>query len=46
VAILSGTPDVERAMQKSAPEPQPRVAGSLVVFNGPIECRLLTYDIP
>ncbi|WP_104987627.1 THUMP domain-containing class I SAM-dependent RNA methyltransferase [Sorangium cellulosum] len=39
VAILAGTEDIERAMRR-------RPERSLTVFNGPIECRLLTYDIP
>lgn len=46
VAILAGTPEIERAMGQSLPEERPRQAGSLVVFNGAIECRLLTYEIP
>ncbi|WP_437740236.1 THUMP domain-containing protein [Sorangium sp. So ce1504] len=39
VAILAGTEDIEHAMRR-------RPERSLTVFNGPIECRLLTYDIP
>jgi 23S rRNA G2445 N2-methylase RlmL len=39
VAILAGTPDIERAMQR-------RPTRWLAVFNGNIECRLLIYDIP
>jgi 23S rRNA G2445 N2-methylase RlmL len=39
VAILAGTPEIERAMAR----PPER---SLTVYNGPIECRLLTYVIP
>jgi putative N6-adenine-specific DNA methylase len=37
VTILAGTPEIERAM--------PRAARSLAVWNGAIECRLLTYEI-
>jgi putative N6-adenine-specific DNA methylase len=40
-AILAGTPEIERAM-RSARIPLER---SLVVYNGPIECRLLSYEI-
>ena len=42
VALLAGTPDIEHAMQK-ARLPLER---ALTVFNGPIECRLLDYQIP
>jgi len=38
VGILSGTPDIERAMRI-------RPLRSMPVWNGPIECRLLTYSI-
>jgi 23S rRNA G2445 N2-methylase RlmL len=38
VAILSGTPAIERAMRRRADR-------SLPVFNGNIECRLLIYDV-
>jgi putative N6-adenine-specific DNA methylase len=38
VALLAGTPEIERAMG--------RYTRSLIVFNGAIECRLLTYEIP
>jgi putative N6-adenine-specific DNA methylase len=39
VAILSGAPSIERHLR-------PRPEKSLMVFNGDIECRLLTYDVP
>jgi putative N6-adenine-specific DNA methylase len=39
VAILAGTPAIERAMRRRADK-------ALVVFNGDIECRLLVYDVP
>ncbi|MCC6558133.1 MAG: RNA methyltransferase [Polyangiaceae bacterium] len=42
VALLAGTPDLERAME-AARVPLDR---SLAVWNGPIECRLLTYEVP
>lgn len=42
VALLAGTPDLERAMD-AARIPLGR---SLVVWNGPIECRLLDYSVP
>jgi len=38
VAILAGTPAIERAMRRRADKAQ-------AVFNGDIECRLLVYDI-
>ena len=38
VAILAGTPAIERAMRRRADK-------ALAVFNGDIECRLLVYDI-
>lgn len=38
VAILAGTPAIERAMRR-------RPDKALVVFNGDIECRLLLYDM-
>jgi putative N6-adenine-specific DNA methylase len=39
VAILAGTPDIERAMGR-------RAERALVVYNGDIECRLLLYRMP
>jgi putative N6-adenine-specific DNA methylase len=39
VAILSGTPAIEDAMQL-------RPLKSIPLWNGPIECRLLVYAIP
>jgi putative N6-adenine-specific DNA methylase len=38
VAILAGTPEIERAMGGRA--------RSLILLNGAIECRLLMYEIP
>jgi 23S rRNA G2445 N2-methylase RlmL len=38
IAILAGTPDIERAMGG-------RPERALVVYNGDIECRLLVYRI-
>jgi len=39
VAILAGTPAIARAMRT---EP----ARWWILYNGPIECRLLVYDVP
>ena len=39
VAILAGTPAIERAMKRRADK-------ALTVYNGDIECRLLVYDVP
>jgi 23S rRNA G2445 N2-methylase RlmL len=39
VAVLAGTPAIERAMRR-------RPDKAWVVFNGDIECRLLVYDMP
>jgi 23S rRNA G2445 N2-methylase RlmL len=38
VAVLSGTPAIERAMRR-------RPSSSLAVWNGALECRLLVYEI-
>lgn len=38
VLILAGTPEIERAIRR-------RPQRSLVLFNGPIECRLLAYEM-
>jgi putative N6-adenine-specific DNA methylase len=38
VAILAGTPAIERAMRRRADK-------ALAVWNGDIECRLLVYDV-
>jgi putative N6-adenine-specific DNA methylase len=38
VAILSGTPAIERAMRRRADK-------ALAVWNGDIECRLLVYEV-
>jgi 23S rRNA (guanine2445-N2)-methyltransferase / 23S rRNA (guanine2069-N7)-methyltransferase len=38
VAILAGTPAIERAMRRRADK-------ALSVWNGDIECRLLVYDV-
>jgi putative N6-adenine-specific DNA methylase len=38
VAVLSGTPAIERAMRRRADK-------AIAVWNGDIECRLLVYDI-
>ncbi len=38
IVVLSGTPDIERAMRRRADR-------ALTVFNGDIECRLLVYDV-
>ena len=46
VGILSGTPGIEYAMAQRLPEPPVPEPRSLSVWNGAIECRLLTYDIP
>lgn len=46
VAILAGTPEIERAMEQRLPEPPARRVGALAVWNGAIECRLLTYEVP
>ena len=39
IAILAGAPSIERHLR-------PRPEKSLIVFNGDLECRLLTYDVP
>jgi 23S rRNA (guanine2445-N2)-methyltransferase len=39
VAVLAGTPQIARAMRL-------RPAKTLVLYNGDLECRLLTYAIP
>jgi 23S rRNA G2445 N2-methylase RlmL len=39
LAVLAGAPAIERAISL-APKKW------LALFNGPIECRLLTYDVP
>ncbi len=39
VCILAGTPDIERAIGR-------RPTRWLALFNGAIECRLLTYELP
>ena len=39
IAVLAGTPAIARAI-KLRPE------RALVVYNGDLECRLLTYDVP
>ncbi len=39
VAILAGTPAIERAMRRRADK-------VLTVYNGDIECRLLVYEVP
>ncbi|HSO00575.1 MAG TPA: THUMP domain-containing protein [Candidatus Nanopelagicales bacterium] len=46
VAVLAGAPEIERAMEQRLPEPRARLDRSLAVWNGAIECRLLTYDVP
>jgi putative N6-adenine-specific DNA methylase len=38
VAVLAGTPAIERAMRKRADK-------AIAVWNGDIECRLLVYDV-
>ena len=39
VTLLAGTPAMVRPIRW-------RPASSLVVYNGDIECRLLSYDVP
>lgn len=46
VAILAGTPEIAEAMEQRLPEPPARRVGALAVWNGAIECRLLTYEVP
>ena len=33
-------------MEQRLPEPPARKVGALAVWNGAIECRLLTYEVP
>jgi putative N6-adenine-specific DNA methylase len=42
VAILAGTPAIERAMRAV----RGRADRALAVWNGDIECRLLVYEAP
>jgi 23S rRNA G2445 N2-methylase RlmL len=39
IAVLAGSPAIARAIRM-------RPERALVVYNGDIECRLLTYDVP